>query len=72
MVEKGTKVKDDSSGDIVATRDALETDEGANPRVIEIVDFASRSIAWSPVRGDFYTPTPIGSADGLDLDLLLR
>lgn len=68
MAEKGTVVKDDSIGDVVATRDALEPDEGANPRVIELIDFASRLITWEEVRGDFSAPTPVSADDGVDLD----
>ena len=70
MVERGTKVKDDSIGDIIATRDALETDEGANARVIEIIDFASRKATFVEVRGDISGGTPVSVADGVDLDSL--
>lgn len=51
MAEKGTPIEDGASGDVIATRDAFETDESANSRVIQRFDLASG-------RG----PSPLGTA----------
>lgn len=70
MAEKGIKVSDASSGEVVACRDAEETDESSNARIIQIVDQASRknsiSLA-SPLRSaiaasDSFTLSPIPTA----------
>lgn len=52
MAEKGTPIEDGASGDVIATRDAFETDSvGGASRVIQRIDFASG-------RG----PSPLGNA----------
>ncbi len=64
MSEQGTRVAHQESGSYVATRDAYELDSLGNPRVIQLIDFASRQLVRSVIRGD---GTPISSADGTDL-----
>jgi len=69
MAEKGTRVRDDVSGDFVATRTAATTDDQGRSRVIQIVDFASRQLrVHQPLRG--LTGSGQGSADSFDLDNL--
>jgi hypothetical protein len=70
MAEKSIRLADAASGLRMATRDAFETDDGANPRVIERVDFASGKFV-SPIgdakRGN---SAAISAADTLDLTSL--
>lgn len=67
MAEKATRIADGATGNRIATRDAFEVDAEANPRTIELVDFASRKFAspvGNAVRGN---STLISGADSLDL-----
>jgi len=67
MAEKSIRIADDSTGDRIATRDAVELDTGSNARVIERVDFASgkfTSPRGSATRG---SSSAITTADGTDL-----
>lgn len=50
-MEKGIVVRDGAIGDVVATRDAFETDEGGNARTIQLVDMASRQAVLELIRG---------------------
>ena len=70
MAEKGIKVSDASTGEVVACRDAVETDESSNARIVQLVDHSSRknsiSLA-SPLRSaigasDSFTLSPIPTA----------
>lgn len=64
MAEQATRISDQHSGDYIATRDATETD-GTNPRVIQLMDFASRQLpSPATVRG---IGSFVNSADGVDL-----
>jgi hypothetical protein len=71
MAEKSIRLADATSGIRMATRDAFETDDSSNPRVIERVDLASGKVA-SPIgeakRGN---SAAISAADTLDLTSLL-
>lgn len=70
MAEKSIRLADAASGLRMATRDAFETDDGANYRVIERVDFASGKFV-SPIgnakRGN---SSAISTADAFDLTAL--
>lgn len=50
MAEKGIAIADQDSGTKVATRDAVEQTGTAEPRVVQIVDFASRSVTPTILR----------------------
>ncbi|MGE0919423.1 hypothetical protein [Trichlorobacter lovleyi] len=50
MSEKGIAIADQASGTKVATRDAVEQTSASEPRVIQLVDFASRSLTAVQVR----------------------
>jgi hypothetical protein len=53
MTEKGIIVQDASSGESVACRDAVDQDDGANNRIIQLIDSASRKFdinGSSPTR----------------------
>ena len=65
MAEQATRIKDQSSGDYIATRDANEQDAEAHNRVIQLVDLASRQLL-SPaiIRG----AALVTAADGVDLE----
>lgn len=76
MAEKGTLVADAATGESIATRDAVWTDNDANPRVIQIVDRASRPGGFNlsvPIRTnttgfdtfDFSSGLPAGISNNL-------
>ena len=70
MAEKGIIVADQASGESIACRDAFETDDGSNNRIIQRVDFASGrgpSPLGTAVRG---SSAAVSSADGTDLTSL--
>ena len=58
MAEKGIIVDDGTLGDIVATRDAVSTDEAGFPRTIQIVDFASRKASFIAMREGISSDDP--------------
>lgn len=67
MGETSIRIANAASGSYMATREAYETDGGANPRVIERVDFASGKFAspiGNAVRGH---AALIDAAETLDL-----
>ena len=66
MAEQATRIKDQTSGDYIATRDSYEQDAEAHDRVIQLVDMASRQLIPAVIRGD----TPVTVADDVDLDNL--
>jgi hypothetical protein len=52
MGEKSVRVEPGEFGSYVAARDALALDEDLNPRIIQLVDVASRRIeSWFAMRG---------------------
>lgn len=67
MTEKGIVVDDATSGESVACRDAVQTDEDSNNRIIQLIDKASRPVIYQ-------TTTPLRSAvatsDSFDIDPL--
>ncbi len=60
-MEQGTKVDDGRSGDVVATRTAIETDEQDRARVIQLVTQVSRYAEMKKIR-------PRSSTDSWDLN----
>jgi hypothetical protein len=64
-MEQGTKVDDGRSGDVVATRTAIETDEQDRPRVIQLVTQVSRYAEMKKIRG---ISAPESSTDSWDLN----
>lgn len=57
---RGIRVKDDATGDVVATRTARIIDELGNKRVVELVDFAGRPLSLRKIR-------EVNSVDNPDL-----
>lgn len=49
MAEKGILINDQAGGESVACRDALENDESANARIIQIMDKAARPVNYSTI-----------------------
>ncbi len=67
MAEKSTRIADASSGNYVATRDAIDPDGSSNARTIQIVDTASRQIlTWTAMRGT--SASVVSGEDSADLD----
>ena len=67
MAEKGVVVEDAAAGESVACRDAVQNDDDANSRIIQLVDKAARGITYvnsSPIRTLTHTP------DAFDIDPL--
>ncbi len=64
MAEKGILITDQSGGESVACRDALEQDNEANNRIIQLVDQASRPNGFR--MGDSYFDYDPGTGDGDD------
>ena len=68
MAEKGTKIASQRTGDIIATRDAIQTTGDGDPRVIQLFDLATRPLTnHVTLRG---LAAPITTPDGVDLDSL--
>lgn len=61
MAEQSTRIADQRSGDYIATRDAVENDDGGNPRTIQLLDFSSRQFPYPHdiIRNSINTPDTV-------------
>ncbi len=69
MGEKGIVVADAASGESVATRDAIKVDDASNARVIQLMDTASRPVAYTSDTANAVR-TGVYGTDSYDLEPL--
>jgi len=67
MAEKGIIVKDAANGESIACRDAVQQDDGANARIVQLMDKAARPVAYQRTTA---IRASVVSDDAADIDPL--